>query len=189
MILVVGLGNPGKQYRCSRHNVGFMAAEEIASKFGLPDFSESSKFSSHICSGFAGDKKLLLAKPTSFMNNSGIAVRKLMDYYKLPISSLIVIHDDLDLACGKIKVKLGGGHAGHNGLRSIDTHLGGNYYRLRIGIDKPEDKKAVTSYVLKNFSKEQQQVINKTLENVAESSEYLFEHRISEFINACNNNY
>jgi PTH1 family peptidyl-tRNA hydrolase len=189
MILVVGLGNPGKQYQYTRHNVGFMAAGEIAREFGLSNFSESSKFSSHTCSGFAGDKKLLLAKPTSFMNNSGIAVRKLMDYYKLPMSSLIVIHDDLDLACGKIKVKLGGGHAGHNGLRSIDGHLGNNYYRLRIGIGKPEEKSSVNSYVLKNFSKDQQLVINKTLENIAESAEYLFEHRISEFINACNNNY
>ncbi len=187
MILLVGLGNPGKQYASTRHNVGFMALDEIKEFHKLDSFTDSKKFISQISSGFIGGEKLVLAKPMTFMNNSGMAVRKIMDYYKLPLNALGVIHDDLDLKTGKVKIKIGGSHGGHNGLKSIDTHLGGNYYRIRFGIDKPEDKNAVISYVLKNFSKEQLPMVNETLENISEYIDCFINGEIDEFLNACNN--
>lgn len=157
-IIIAGLGNPGKNYENTRHNVGFMIIEQIASHFEFPVFS--SKFSSLISSKTVLGNKITLVKPQTFMNLSGSAIAKILNFYKLPLENLIVIHDDLDLNLARTKMKIGGGSAGHNGLKSIDQQLGNNYYRLRIGIGRPQTQD-VSNFVLSNFNTDEQLAINK----------------------------
>lgn len=151
MQLWVGLGNPGPQYAMNRHNVGFMAADAIAEihRFG----PVQKKFQGWLQEGRIGTQKVLLLKPATFMNESGRAVGEAMRFYKLAPSDLTVFHDELDLAPFKVKVKQGGGHAGHNGLRSIDQHLGPDFRRVRLGIGHPGHKDRVHGYVLGNYAK------------------------------------
>ncbi|WP_395333369.1 aminoacyl-tRNA hydrolase [Novosphingobium sp. BL-8H] len=151
MQLWVGLGNPGPQYAMNRHNVGFMAADAIAEihRFG----PVQKKFQGWLQEGRIGTEKVLLLKPATFMNESGRAVGEAMRFYKLALSDLTVFHDELDLAPFKVKVKQGGGHAGHNGLRSIDQHLGPDFRRVRLGIGHPGHKDRVHGYVLGNYAK------------------------------------
>ncbi|TCM22020.1 PTH1 family peptidyl-tRNA hydrolase [Novosphingobium sp. PhB165] len=151
MQLWVGLGNPGPQYAMNRHNVGFMAADAIAEihRFG----PVQKKFQGWLQEGRIGTQKVLLLKPATFMNESGRAVGEAMRFYKLAVSDLTVFHDELDLAPFKVKVKQGGGHAGHNGLRSIDQHLGPDFRRVRLGIGHPGHKDRVHGYVLGNYAK------------------------------------
>ena len=151
MKLVVGLGNPGGQYALNRHNIGFMAAEAIASAQGFGPWR--AKFQGLIAEGRLGADKALLLKPGTYMNLSGDSVKAAMSFYKLGPSDVIVLHDELDLAPGKLRLKLGGGHAGHNGLRSIAAHLGPDFHRLRMGIGHPGDKRLVHNYVLGDFAK------------------------------------
>jgi len=154
MQLWVGLGNPGPQYALHRHNVGFMAVDAIAE---VHDFGpEQKKFQGWLREGRIAGEKILLLKPATFMNESGRAVSEALRFYKLGIDALTVFHDELDLAPFKIKVKQGGGTAGHNGLRSIDKHLGPDFRRVRIGIGHPGHKDRVTGYVLGNFTKSEQ---------------------------------
>jgi PTH1 family peptidyl-tRNA hydrolase len=149
--LWVGLGNPGPQYTFNRHNVGFMVADTIADihRFG----PVQKKFQGWLQEGRIGTDKVLLLKPATFMNESGRAVSEAMRFYKLEMSALTVFHDELDLAPFKVKVKQGGGHAGHNGLRSIDQHLGAEFRRIRLGIGHPGHKDRVNGYVLGNYAK------------------------------------
>lgn len=150
-ILLVGLGNPGAEYASTRHNVGFMAIDNIAAYYNANRFSV--KFKSQYSIVYLDNYKIILQKPLTYMNNSGVAVAQTLSFFKLSLDHLIVIHDDIDLQNLQIKYKTGGGAGGHNGLKSIDQHCGNNYHRLRIGIGRPSDKNFVSNYVLSNFTK------------------------------------
>ncbi|MEZ5744398.1 MAG: aminoacyl-tRNA hydrolase [Sphingomonadaceae bacterium] len=154
MQLWVGLGNPGPQYAMHRHNVGFMAVDTVAEMHGFGAVQK--KFSGWMQDGRIGSERVILLKPATFMNESGRAVGEAMRFYKLEMDALTVFHDELDLAPFKVKVKQGGGTAGHNGLRSIDKHLGKEFRRVRLGIGHPGHKDRVTGHVLGNFAKAEQ---------------------------------
>ena len=171
MQLWVGLGNPGPSYAMHRHNVGFMAADTIAEvhRFG----PVQKKFSGWLHDGRIGGERVLLLKPATFMNESGRAVAEALRFYKLDVAALTVFHDELDLAPFKVKVKTGGGTAGHNGLRSIDQHLGADFRRVRIGIGHPGHKDRVTGYVLGNYAKAEMDDLADLLGAVAAEAEWL----------------
>ncbi|MBV6631830.1 MAG: aminoacyl-tRNA hydrolase [Alphaproteobacteria bacterium] len=154
MLIFAGLGNPGPKHAKQRHNIGFMAADAIASLHGFDAWR--SQFRALTAQGRIGGKKVLLVKPQTFMNDSGAAIAGAMRFYKVDTDNLITCHDELDLAAGKLRMKRGGGHAGHNGLRSIDSHLGPHYYRLRLGIGHPGEKSRVLGHVLGDFAKSDQ---------------------------------
>ena len=166
MLLVVGLGNPGSDYAKNRHNIGFMAVDVIQRLHSFSPFR--SKFQGHLADGVVGVEKVLLLKPTTFMNSSGIAVQTVINFYKIPPNEILVFHDELDLATTKIRIKRGGSHAGHNGLRSIHTCIGSNYGRVRFGIGHPGNKDRVTNYVLQNFDNVEMIWVAKLLNTVAE---------------------
>jgi PTH1 family peptidyl-tRNA hydrolase len=151
MLLIVGLGNPGAEYKNHRHNVGFMAVDAIARANGFSNWSR--KFQGEVAEGRLGETRALLLKPLTYMNLSGQSVAAAANFYKLTEADVIVLHDELDLPPGRIKVKTGGGHGGHNGLKSIDAHLGQNYRRVRIGIGHPGHKDRVNPHVLGDFAK------------------------------------
>ena len=161
MQIWVGLGNPGAQYALHRHNVGFMAADIIAEVHRFSPWTK--KFRSLISEGRLGGAKILLMKPQTFMNASGDAVQQALAFYKSETDALTVFHDELDLAPMKVKVKHGGGTAGHNGLRSIDQHLGPDFRRVRIGIGHPGHKDRVTGYVLGNYAKAEMEPLSDLL--------------------------
>jgi peptidyl-tRNA hydrolase, PTH1 family len=175
MQLWVGLGNPGAQYALHRHNVGFMAADIIAEVHGLAPWSK--KFRSLIAEGRIGSQRVLLLKPQTFMNDSGDAVQQALRFYKLDMDALTVFHDELDLAPFKVKVKVGGGTAGHNGLRSIDASLGSEFRRVRIGIGHPGPgrKDLVTPHVLGNYRKAEMEPLSDVLAAIAAEAEWLAE--------------
>ncbi|WP_417317410.1 aminoacyl-tRNA hydrolase [Emcibacter sp.] len=181
MLLLVGLGNPGDKYDNNRHNIGFMAADSIARRqnFSIP----RERFQSEICEGRLGTEKCLILKPLTFMNLSGQAVGEAMRYFKLSPEDVIVFHDELDIPAGKIKFKTGGGHAGHNGLRSIDQHIGKDYHRIRMGIGHPGDKDQVTGHVLGDFSKKDRDWLEPLLDAVADAAPKLAEGGAA-FLNA-----
>ncbi len=154
MRLLVGLGNPGARYERTRHNIGFMAADAIVRRHGLPPFR--AKFQGEVTEGLIGGVRTLVLKPQTFMNLSGDSVGAAARFYKIEPREIAVLHDELDLAPGKLKVKQGGGAAGHNGLRSIDANLGPDYWRVRLGIGHPGAKELVLAYVLQNFAAEEQ---------------------------------
>ena len=151
MLLLVGLGNPGEGYAKHRHNIGFMAIDAIGERHSFGPFR--SRFQGRTAEGKIAGHKLLALKPETFMNDSGRAVEAARAFYKIPPEDIIVFHDEIDLLAGKVRVKRGGGHAGHNGLRSIHDHIGPDYGRVRLGIGHPGDKDKVTGHVLKNFAK------------------------------------
>lgn len=151
MLLLVGLGNPGGDYADNRHNIGFMAVDEIVRRHNFSPFR--SKFSGEIAEGRIGETKVLALKPKTFMNESGRSVGAVAAFYKIPANHVLVIHDEIDLEAGRMRTKSGGGHAGHNGLRSIHAHIGDGYRRLRLGIGHPGTKDMVSGHVLKDFSK------------------------------------
>lgn len=154
MRLIVGLGNPGQKYLLNRHNIGFMALDVLV---GRHDFSGwEKKFKGLVCDGVLGGEKVLLLKPQTWMNLSGESVQAAAAFYKIKPEDIVVFHDELDLAPGKLRVKKGGGAAGHNGLRSIDEHLGKDYWRVRLGIGHPGVKDYVSPWVLGNFTQEEQ---------------------------------
>ena len=171
MQLWVGLGNPGAQYALHRHNVGFMAADTIAEVHGFGAVQK--KFSGWLQEGRIGGTKVLLLKPATFMNESGRAVSEALRFYKLEPDALTVFHDELDLAPFKVKVKQGGGTAGHNGLRSIDQHIGPDFRRVRIGIGHPGHKDRVTGYVLGNYAKAEMDSLADLLGAVSAEAEWL----------------
>ncbi|MDF0607858.1 aminoacyl-tRNA hydrolase [Wolbachia endosymbiont of Onchocerca gibsoni] len=149
MYLIVGLGNPGSQYKLTYHNVGFLIVDAVCKCWRLQPFSEKNDYL--ITSGIINGNKVMLLKPYSFMNNSGIPVARVQDFYKFSSDNIIVIHDDADLELGRIKIKKGGSSSGHNGLKSIDTLISNDYWRLRFGIGRPDDQRSLTDYVLSKF--------------------------------------
>lgn len=161
MLLLAGLGNPGPRYAWNRHNVGYMALDEIVQRHAFDSFRK--RFDGLIAGGEIGGSRVLALKPTTFMNRSGRSVAGAARFYKIPIERIIVIHDEIDLAPGKFRVKSGGGNAGHRGLESLDAHLGKGYQRLRIGVGHPGAKHLVQSYVLRDFAKEDEDWLNKLL--------------------------
>jgi PTH1 family peptidyl-tRNA hydrolase len=179
MRLIVGLGNPGAQYAGNRHNVGFMAADEIQRRHGAGAWR--SRFQSAMGEANLGERRLLLMKPMTFMNESGRAVCEAARFYKLEPGEIAVIHDELDLAPGKLRVKRGGGTAGHNGLRSIDAHIGPDFWRLRIGIGHPGDKRLVLPYVLRDFDAEDKEWLGPTLSAIAEALPLLADDQDNRF--------
>ncbi|MGL9682112.1 MAG: aminoacyl-tRNA hydrolase [Wolbachia sp.] len=150
MYLIVGLGNPGSQCELTYHNIGFITIDAICKCWNFQTFSKKADYLT--TSGIINESKTILLKPYSFMNNSGISVAKIRNFYKLSLDNIIVIHDDADLKLGRIKIKKGGRSAGHNGLKSIDTFIGNDYWRLRFGIGRPNDQRDLAYYVLSNFA-------------------------------------
>jgi PTH1 family peptidyl-tRNA hydrolase len=179
-LLIAGLGNPGEEYARHRHNAGFMAVDAIAEEHGFGPWRR--RFHGLVATGNIAGRKSLLLKPMTYMNESGRAVGEAMRYLKLPQEALLVIHDELDLAPGKIRVKTGGGDAGHNGLRSITATLGPSYRRLRIGIGHP-GKAAVLVWALRDFSKADREWLEPLLEAIAKSALYFAKDDDSGFMN------
>jgi len=173
MLLLVGLGNPGEKYARHRHNIGFMAVDAIAEAQGFGP--ARSKFQGEIRDGTLGREKALILKPQTYMNNSGRAVGEAARFYKIAPEDIIVFYDELDLAPGKLRVKIGGGAAGHNGIRSIDSHIGNTFKRIRIGIGHPGDKSRVTNHVLGDFAKSDQDWLAPMLGAIASEAPYLTE--------------
>ncbi|HUO01852.1 MAG TPA: aminoacyl-tRNA hydrolase [Rhizomicrobium sp.] len=151
-LLIAGLGNPGERYARNRHNAGFIVADEIHAHYRFGPWK--AKFEAFLSEGTLAGRKVYLLKPQTYMNNSGVSVGAALRFFKLPLAALVVIHDEIDLAAGKIKVKTGGGDAGQNGLRSITATLGADYRRVRVGVGHPGEKSLVAAHVLQNFSKE-----------------------------------
>lgn len=182
MKLFVGLGNPGADYAGHRHNIGFMAVDRIAADHGFGPWKRA--FKGQIAEGRLGDEKVVLLKPETYMNASGEAVQAAMAFYKLPASDITVFHDELDLAPAKLRVKQGGGHAGHNGLRSLHAHIGEAYQRVRLGIGHPGHKDAVAAYVLHNFAKTDQDWLADLLTGLSEGAAALAQNDPARLMNA-----
>lgn len=182
MQLFVGLGNPGTKYAANRHNIGFMALDRIAEDHGFAPWR--GKFQASVSEGRLGREKIILLKPETFMNLSGQSVGEAMRFFKLTPQDITVFHDELDLAPGKLRVKQGGGHAGHNGLRSIHQHIGEDYQRVRMGIGHPGDKKLVSGYVLRDFAKADQDWLDDVLRGVSDGAADLADGEAGKFMNA-----
>lgn len=182
MKLFVGLGNPGPKYAGNRHNIGFMALDRLAEDHGFAPWRK--KFQAQVSEGKFGSEKVVLLKPETFMNLSGQSVGEAMRFYKLDSTDVTVFHDELDLAPGKCRVKSGGGHAGHNGLRSIHQHLGPHYDRVRLGIGHPGHKDAVAGYVLRDFAKADQDWLDDLIRGISDGAPYLAGGDSGKFMNA-----
>ena len=185
MILFVGLGNPTPDSENNRHNVGFKIIDCINKKFNLS--KQKPKFKGLLTTGNIANKKVYAIKPLTFMNNSGICIRELIEYFKINAQDVIVFHDDLDVEFGKIKAKFGGSSAGHNGVASIDKFIGKDYSRVRIGIGKPKDSMEVADYVLQNFNDDETIGIDKITENITESIAILVDKKLDLFSSTVNN--
>jgi len=179
MKLIVGLGNPGAKYAANRHNVGFMAVERIAAAHGIGPWRR--KFQAHVAEGSLGGEKVLLLKPDTFMNESGRAVGEAARFLKIEAGDIVVLYDEIDLAPGKLKLKAGGGNAGHNGLRSISAHLANDYVRVRIGIGHPGAKELVTRHVLNDFAKADRTWLEPLLAAIADNAPYLADDDADKF--------
>ena len=173
MLIVAGLGNPGSKHARQRHNIGFMAADEIIRRYNLN--LRQSRHHSYVAEGAILGEKILLLKPKTFMNESGRALGSAVRFYKLRPLHVTVLYDELDLAPGKVRSKMGGGHAGHNGIRSISSHIGQDFKRVRMGIGHPGDKKRVHNYVLSDFPKAEMDWVERTIDAVADAIPYLLE--------------
>ena len=171
MYLLIGLGNPGSKYKKNRHNIGHMTVDMIAKKYNLKKKNKN-KFGD-VFEGHLSKEKIFALKPKEFMNLSGVSIKKFLDFYKINMKNLLVIHDDIDLPLGKIKIKIGGGNAGHNGLRSIDTIIGKNYKRIRIGVDRPKNNKSINKFVLENFEKKEEKEIKFSINRIISFLQYL----------------
>lgn len=186
--LFVGLGNPGAQYEGNRHNVGFMVVDAIAEAVASSSFNSFKRMASFVeaASFSLGSRKILLAKPLTYMNLSGQAVRFLMDFYKIKSEDIFVFHDDIDLEFARVKIKKGGGNGGHNGLRSIDRLIGQDYWRIRIGVDRPSEKSMVASYVLHDFKPDEAIRISQISAKIADNISTLLENpkRLEQELNA-----
>lgn len=173
MKLIIGLGNPGKQYEKTRHNAGFIMIEELVKAFGLPNFHLEKKFNAEISEGQRSGEKIILAKPETFMNRSGQSARAIMDFYKIPIEDIAVIHDDLDINLGAYKISLDSSAGGHNGIQSIIDTIGTQKFkRIRIGIEGAEKKKdrlmSGSDFVLQNFSDKEMDSIKKLTQKISD---------------------
>ena len=185
MLLFVGLGNPTPDSENNRHNVGFKIIDNINKKFGLS--KQKPKFKGLLTTGNINNKKIYAIKPLTFMNNSGICIRELIEYFKIDAEDVIVFHDDLDVELGKIKVKFGGSSAGHNGIASIDKFIGKDYSRVRVGIGKPKNGIEVADYVLQNFDEDETVGIKKISNSITESISILVEKKLDLFSSTVNN--
>lgn len=180
MIIIAGLGNIGEEYKNTKHNIGFMTVDKIANDYNFPEWKEKNKYL--FTKTKINDTDVILLKPTTYMNLSGEAVQAITTLYKIKPEDIIVIHDDLDLKTGVIKTKQGGGTGGHNGLKSIDSKIGNNYHRIRIGISHPRDinpNQDVASYVLSKFSSEDMKKITIQLENISKNLEKIIKKDFS----------
>ena len=182
MRLFVGLGNPGPKYARHRHNIGFMAVEEIARDHGFPAFR--AKFQGQLSEGRLGGERVALLMPATFMNNSGQSVGEALRFYKIDPADVVVFHDEIDLAPGKLKCKTGGGHAGHNGLRSLHQHIGPDYVRVRMGVGHPGHKDRVPGYVLHDFAKADEGWLDDMLRGCADGAPALADGDTGRFMNA-----
>ncbi len=185
MLLFVGLGNPTPDSENNRHNVGFKIIDSINKKFGLS--KQKPKFKGLLTTGNIGTQKVYAIKPLTFMNNSGVCIRELIEYFKINAEDVIVFHDDLDIEFGKIKAKFGGSNAGHNGIASIDKFIGKDYSRVRIGIGKPKNGLDVADFVLQNFDDEESSGIEKISKDITESISILVEKKLDLFSSTVNN--
>ncbi|HBM59933.1 MAG TPA: aminoacyl-tRNA hydrolase [Citreicella sp.] len=182
MQILAGLGNPGGKYARTRHNIGFMALDRIAEDHGFAPWR--ARFQGEVAEGRLGQEKVLLLKPQTFMNNSGQSVGEAMRFFKLTPAEITVFHDELDLAPGKCRVKTGGGHAGHNGLRSLHAHIGEAYHRVRLGIGHPGRKEAVAGYVLHDFAKAEEDWLDDLLRGISDGAPALAAGDTGRFQNA-----
>jgi len=181
MLLFVGLGNPGPEYVGNRHNIGFIALQALAKRHSIAPWRR--RFQGVSVEGDLGGEKVLLLLPGTYMNESGRAVGEAMNFYKLGLSDIVVFHDELDLPPGKLRIKTGGGNAGHNGLRSISAHIGNDYRRVRFGIGHPGDKNLVERYVLRDFAKDEQPMFEALVDAVADNASLIAKGQDSSFQN------
>tara|TARA_Y100000746_G_C15293839_1_gene362752 strand:- start:94 stop:654 length:561 start_codon:yes stop_codon:yes gene_type:complete len=186
MLLFVGLGNPTPDSENNRHNIGFKIIDAINKKFSLS--KQKPKFKGLLTTGNINSKKVYAIKPLTFMNNSGICIRELIEYFKIDAENVIVFHDDLDIGFGKIKAKFGGSSAGHNGIESIDKFIGKDYSRVRIGIGKPKNKIPVADYVLNDFNEDEKEHLEKITNNIIDSLSILIDKKLDLFSSTVNNN-
>ncbi len=189
MLLFVGLGNIGAQYAANRHNIGFMAVDCIARKYSFSPWR--SRFQGQISEGTIGAQRVILLKPSTYMNESGRAAQEAARFYKIAVGDVVAFHDELDLAPAKVRVKIGGGNAGHNGLKSLTSHLGNDYVRVRLGIGHPGDKNRVHSYVLGDFAKAELPWVDAVMDGIAAHAETLaakkgdqFQNNVHQFLDA-----
>ena len=185
MILLVGLGNPTPNSQDNRHNIGFKIIDAINQKFNIS--KQKPKFKGLLTTGNISNKKIYAIKPLTFMNNSGICVRELMEYFRIDVKDIFVFHDDLDIDFGKIKAKLGGSSAGHNGIASIDKFIGKEYSRVRIGIGKPETKISASDYVLNNFNDEEKIQLEDIITSIIDTMPILIDKKLDLFSSTINN--
>ncbi len=181
MLLLVGLGNPGPRYAGNRHNIGFMVLDAIHRRWGLSPFRK--KFHGELADGTVGGARVLALKPQTFMNESGRAVQAAMAFHRIDPADVVVIHDELDLAGGKLRMKTGGGHGGHNGLRDIQAHVGPGFRRVRLGVGHPGDRDKVVGHVLKDFSKDDADWLDKVIDAVADHADLLVRGDDAGFMN------
>ena len=184
MLLLVGLGNPSPNDKNNRHNIGFKVIDAINQKFKLS--KQKPKFKGLLTTGIINEQKVFAIKPLTFMNNSGICIKELIDYFKIDASNVFVFHDDLDIDFGKIKAKFGGSSAGHNGIESIDKCIGKEYSRIRIGIGHPKDKSLVTDHVLTDFTEDEEESIKGVSKNILDSISILIEKKLDLFSSKVN---
>ena len=185
MLLFVGLGNPTPDSENNRHNIGFKMIDILNQKFNLT--KQKPKFKGLLTTGNIDEKKVYAIKPLTFMNNSGICIRELIEYFKIGAEDVTVFHDDLDIDFGKVKAKFGGSSAGHNGIESIDKFIGKDYSRVRIGIGKPNTKSAVTDHVLKNFDEDEILELKNITNNIINSISILIDKKLDLFSSTVNN--
>ena len=185
MLLFVGLGNPTPDSENNRHNVGFKIIDAINKEFKLS--KQKPKFKGLLTTGNISEKKIYAIKPLTFMNNSGICIRELIEYFKIDAKNVVVFHDDLDVELGKIKAKFGGSSAGHNGIASIDKFIGKDYSRVRVGIGKPKNNIEVADFVLQNFNEDEVPEIEKISKNITQSISILVEKKLDLFSSTVNN--
>ena len=184
MLLLVGLGNPNANNSNNRHNVGFLVIDAINVKFKLS--KQKPKFKGLLTTGKINDQKVFAIKPLTFMNNSGICIKELIEYFKIDVKDVFVFHDDMDINIGKVKVKLGGSSAGHNGIDSLDKNIGKSYSRIRIGIGRPKKNSTDTDHVLDNFSGDEKRNVEKVTKNITESLSILINKDLDLFSSKIN---
>tara|TARA_B100000989_G_scaffold49571_1_gene32607 strand:+ start:1431 stop:1991 length:561 start_codon:yes stop_codon:yes gene_type:complete len=185
MLLFVGLGNPTPDSQNNRHNIGFKIIDALNQKFNLS--KQKPKFKGLLTTGNISGRKVYAIKPLTFMNNSGICIRELIEYFKINAEDVIVFHDDLDIDLGKIKAKIGGSNAGHNGIASIDKFIGKDYSRVRIGIGRPDPKISISDFVLMDFNDDEVEILNSITFNITESISILLDKKLDLFSSTVNN--
>ena len=186
MLLLVGLGNPSPDNSNNRHNVGFSVIDAINEKFKLS--KQKPKFKGLLTTGKINEQKVFAIKPLTFMNNSGVCIRELIEYFKIDVNDIFVFHDDMDIDIGKVKAKLGGSNAGHNGIDSIDKNIGKNYSRIRIGVGRPKKNSTGADHVLDDFSGDEKRNVEKVTKNIIESLSILISKDLDLFSSKINQN-